>query len=209
MIRVRAWIIAVFLAIGGCAATPPAPALLAPSEQACHSAFELEGVEELEAPEPGRRSRHSAALRSTAACWLDPEHAEGTPYHVVALPDPFDGKSLLTVAARHAAAETFALEVRLLDEQGIEVRRLERGRYNMTGLGYSIQTRVRDRERFVVVSADPALVGVGHEHITLGVNSAYVSGGAYGATVTVGAEDSASRTFSYRGDVLFQITALP
>ena len=193
--------------MGGCAATPPEPALLVPPEQACHSAFELEGVEQLEAPAPGRRSRHSAALRSTAACWLDPDIRRT--YHVVALPDPFDGKSLLTVAARHAAAETFALEVRLLDEQGIEVRRLERGRYNMTGLGYSIQTRVRDRERFVVVSADPALVGVGHEHITLGVNSAYVSGGAYGATVTVGAEDSASRTFSYRGDVLFQITALP
>lgn len=178
-----------------CAATPPAP-VLHYARNDCAATPNLSAAISLT---PDREKASHAVLTPVdgqAAC-LAPA---GTPYFVYRLPADFGDKTI-TVGATLEALRIFAPDVAILDANGVVTRTFARDEYYYRSLHYSVQFRPREEEVYILVSAEPALVGQRYDSIVIGTSttSTYANGMAF--SWTGGTDDNLSRTFSYEGTI--------
>lgn len=150
-------------------------------------------------PEKERASHVVAAqVARTGACLARDGHA--APYAVFALPADHEDKTI-AVGGVLEATRIFAPSVTLLDRTGAVTRSFAREDYYYRGAVYSVQFRPRPDEAYLLVAADPALVGKRYDSVAIGTSTTVVSTGYATATWTSGVDTSLSRTFSYEGAV--------
>ena len=156
----------------------------------------------LEAPQGNRQRVEAYNFGVESPCYEAPGSGVATPYYLARLPAN-DQRRLMTVGAAFEAYRVFALHVSLLDEAGEVVRSFGTEDFNLVGPRYAIQVTPRDEYHYVLITADPELIGKSVDRLTLGINSSYVSTGAgYGTTVQSGADSAGSHQFSYDGSVM-------
>ena len=110
------------------------------------------------------------------------------------------------------ANSIFAADVSTLNTSGETVRNFERDSYLFQGQQYGVQFRPSDDEAYVMIKADPELIGKERDTTELSIDSRFVSsygvGGSYGGgggTNLVGSQKSYNRTYSYDGTVQVRI----
>ena len=188
-------------AIGGlaaaCAAGSVQPPVLTYANQGCAAAADLMTAVSLTPPR--ERAVHVVAVPvDTSTPCLN--RSGPTPYVVYQLPADLGDKTV-TVGSMLEATRIFAPEVAVLDGRGMVTRTFAREEYHYRGGHYSVQFRPRDEEAYVLVSADPALVGQRYDSIMIGTTTTSVYTGGGGVSWTSGVDNSQSRTFSYEGTV--------
>jgi hypothetical protein len=195
--------VAMASALAGCVTIPAPPsAVLEYARQDCGDRADLASATSL-VPERERAS-HTVSVNVTAqtACLAEAERT--SPYVVFAVPPDGAGKTI-QVGATLEAARIFSPRIAVLDAEGVVTRTFERDQFLYRGPIYSVQLRPRPNEAFVLVTADPALVGQRYDSI----NISTATGGAYAAGVyaswTTGVDQAQSRTFSYEGTVVVTV----
>src|SRR5262249_42398854 len=146
-------------------------------------------------PQPKREFVVSTPINSAAHCLQ--QGGANRPYVLYALPAQSAGKTL-NVGGVLEPARIFPADVSILDAQGAVTRAFTRDQFLYRGGDvYSIEFRPRDGEAFVLVTAEPALVGRTYNSIAIGTST--TSTGQF--TWTSGTDAAQSRTFSYEGAV--------
>ncbi len=189
---------AAVVGLAACATAPP-PAVLEHTASNCAAAPSVANAASL-IPDRERR----AHVVRTPVTPLTPcvVGADGrtAPYAVYAMPADFEDKTL-TAGASLEVARIFAPQVSLLDAQGAVVRTFTRADYLYRGTIYGVQFRPRAGEAYVLVAADPALVGERYDSIMIGTTTATSATPAGAFSWTSGVDGAQSRTFSYEGAI--------
>ncbi|QIG79572.1 hypothetical protein [Stakelama tenebrarum] len=185
--------------LAGCAAKPLPPVVRYAPTQACAQVPDIGGAIRLG---PGKKSGETLSTPVTADT---PCLAGGsdfsTPYIVYALPSAIDNR-VVEVGGMLEPQRSFPATVATLDAAGKRVRTFASELYLIRSDRYSVQFAPRADERYVLVTVDPALVGISYDRVETGVNTTYI-GTAYGAiSWRSGADNMVSRSYSYEGTVL-------
>jgi hypothetical protein len=187
------------IGLAACATPAPPPAVLEYVASNCAAAPSVANAASL-VPE---REREAHAVRTPVTpetpCVVDAD-GRTAPYAVFAVPADFEDKTL-TAGASLEAARIFAPQVSLLDAQGTVVRTFTRADYLYRGAIYGVQFRPRAGETYVLVAADPALVGERYDSILIGTSTATSATPAGAFSWTTGVDGEQSRTFSYEGTI--------
>lgn len=140
-------------------------------------------------------------------CVTDPS-GETMPYFAFEIPTGIK-KRVVNAGALYNEAVIFAATVTTHDKNGGLIREFEDADYRRLGPVYGVQFSPRDTERYVLIKADPTLVGAREETVETGTQSEFVSAyGIYGygngGTNLRGIQRNFIRTYSYNGDVVVQ-----
>ncbi|MEM6747065.1 MAG: hypothetical protein AAF608_06565 [Pseudomonadota bacterium] len=81
------------------------------------------------------------------------------------------------------------------------MRQFERESFLYRNSGYTVQLRPREGERYLLVTADPELVGKTYKSVETGINASSYSTGYGAATLYSGINTETTRVFSYEGRV--------
>ncbi len=133
------------------------------------------------------------------------------PYVSFKLPTGMTGR-VVSAGSKLDTAVIFAADVSTYDEAGERVRRFQRDDYRRLGQIYGVQFSPRENEAFVVIQADPTLVGEMDSTVETSTYAQNITV-AYGAAVssgtnTVGVQNTFDRTYSFNGEVAV-ITVFP
>jgi hypothetical protein len=196
----RAFALAVAVAsLAACATAPPPGAVLEHVASNCAAAPSVANAASL-VPE---RERQAHAVRTPVTpqtpCIVGAD-GRTAPYAVYAVPADFEDKTL-TVGASLEASRIFAPQVSTLDAQGAVVRTFTRADYLYRGAVYGVQFRPRAGEAYVLVAADPALVGERYDSIMIGTSTTTTATTVGAISWTSGVDGELSRTFSYEGTI--------
>lgn len=180
-----------------CAAGSISPPVLTYASQGCATAADLSTAVSLTPPRERAVHVVTSPVDSGTPC-LD--RAAPAPYVLYRLPIDLDDKTV-TVGSTLEAMRIFAPEVAVLDGGGAVTRTFAREEFYYRGPHYSVQFRPREGDAYVLVSAEPELVGQRYDSIMIGTTttSLYTAGG--GVSWTSGVDRAQSRTFSYEGTV--------
>lgn len=187
-----------------CATPAPPVATLTYSRQNCAAQPNLAAAQSL-TPERERASHTiNTPIDALTPCLTTAEGA-ASPYVVYELPADIDDKTF-AVGAPLEIGRIFAPRVDILDAQGALVRTFARDQYMYRSNAYSVVFRPREGERYVLVTADPQLIGQRYDSINISTSTAgTVAGGVY-VSWTSGTDTSQSRAFSYEGAVSVTIS---
>ena len=100
------------------------------------------------------------------------------PYTAFVIPTGLE-KRVVNAGSKFDEAVIFAAEVTTHDENGRLVRTFQDADYRRFGGVYGVQFSPRDTEKYVLIKADPTLVGAREETVETGTQNRYVS--PYGA----------------------------
>ena len=89
---------------------------------------------------------------------LNGSSGKTTPYTVYEIPTGLD-KRVVNAGSKYDSAVIFAGKVTTHDENGGLVREFEKDDYRRLDRIYGVQFASRDTERFVLIQADPTLIG--------------------------------------------------
>lgn len=154
-----------------------------------------------------RTITRSRRMESSAQCLQGAEKA--IPAMVFTLPPDLTGEVVYAGSILDYNS-IFAADVSTLNANGDTVRTFERESYLFQGQQYGVQFRPSDEEVFVLIKADPELIGEERDTTELSVSSQNVSnygaGGTYSSgTNLVGAQTAYNRTYAYDGMVQVRI----
>ena len=187
-----------------CATTPPPAATLTYAGQNCAAQPNLAAAQSL-TPERERASHAVNTPINTLSPCLTTAEGAASPYVVYALPADTDDKTF-AVGAPLEIARIFAPRVEVLDAQGVVVRSFARDQYMYRGNAYSVVFRPRAGERYVMVTADPQLVGQRYDSINISTSTTGTAAGGVYVSWTSGVDAAQSRAFSYEGAVSVTIS---
>lgn len=197
-----------------CSTTPPAP-LPEP-------VVEFAGAECTNAPDLGlaqsylddakaakkmmknRTIRLEEFLGDSGSC-LNLDGGLTSPYAVFTIPQSIKGL-VINAGSFKDGNSIFAASISVLDKNGEQTREFSREKYRVMGRRYGVQFRPRSGDAFVVISADPKLIGEVSTTQEVSANSSYVSGvNGGGGNNIVGSQKTFNRTFSFDGAVGLRI----
>jgi len=126
------------------------------------------------------------------------------PYAAFEIPTGFTNR-VVSAGSRMTTAIIFAADVFTYDDNGQEIRSFKPEAYRRLGDLYGVQFSPRDNEKYVVIKANPALIGEVDSTVETGTyaqNVGFYNGVAYSSgTNTVGVQRAFDRTYSYNGEV--------
>lgn len=190
------------LAVTRCATVELPPASLIYANASCDAAPNLSNAISLTPEKEKAVHLVSAPVTTETPCIM--RNGKPLPYVVFALPEEFADKTLVVGSALETN-RIFAPHIEILDAQGTFARTFEREEYFYRGPVYSIQFRPRETERYLLVTAEPEMVGVEYNSIHIGVNSNYVATAYGGVMINTGSDTTLLRTFSYDGTLSVMI----
>ena len=201
------------MVVGACATTapPPPPVLAYDAVKACTTGPDLALAEVFDpASKSGKRMMRSRTIdmmqsMTGAACMSLPDGRD-VPYAIFRIPEGLTGR-VLSAGSTIDSNSMFAADVSVLDLDGDEMRRFDLADYTRTGNRHAVQFSPRKGETFVLVRANPDLVGEGMDTSETGASDVYVSNGFGGGGMnTVGQTQAFSRSFSYDGMAGLRVT---
>lgn len=147
------------------------------------------------------------AIDHHSAC-LTSDTGKPGPYSLFEIPSDITGRVIYT-GAKVEERRTFAASVSLLNELGEITRTFARKKFKVQGTQYGVQFRPREGEVYVMLTAEPAMIGQSRDTIETSTTAQSVvipyPGGAGAGTNFVGTQKEFSRVYSYEGDVLFRM----
>ena len=203
---------AAFTTLAACTTTTPPPpaAVLAYTPADCTSSVSLTDVVAMETDEKtvkratrNRTVELSAELDEDSDCLTGAAGAQ--PYEVFALPAlPLDG-AIVYAGAELGTLRTVMPEILTLDDQGNIVRRFDANTFRRYTNRFGHSFKAQDDEAFVVIAADPSVVGNSKATVETSTASRYVTH-SYGTSVgtgvdTVGIQNEYDRIYSFAGKV--------
>ena len=187
------------LVAAGCSTTQILPPVTSFAGANCTTAPNLAAAVSLT---PERRRRTFTVTTPVDASTPCLRRGEGqTPYLVYALPAAAAG-TVVEVGGLLEGARIFSPAVATLDAQGQPVRSFEADEYLYRGSLYSVQFVPRQDERFVLVTADPSLVGRRYDAIAISTNTTTIATPYAVTNWRTGVDQNLSRMFSYEGSVM-------
>lgn len=131
-----------------------------------------------------------------------------SPYAIFEIPSDIKGQ-VIYAGSMIDTNSIFAADVSLLDPDGNMVRNFDQSEFNRVGTRYAVQFAPKENEAYVLIKADPNLLGQKRETMETGVTQQNISV-AYGSLVSsgtnlVGHQKVFNRSFSYDGDVGIRI----
>lgn len=199
------------------------PSIVAPSldysakAEQCSSKFDFTNARGLSDEKALKRAIKAQRVHLVAnmgvddiACTLSSTE-QALPYASFELPTGMTGR-VVSAGSKMDTAVIFAADVSTYDNEGEPVRHFERDEFRRLGKIYGVQFTPRENETYVVIQADPNLVGDIDSTVETSTHGQSVTV-AYGAAVssgtnTVGTQRSFDRTYSFNGDVAV-ITVFP
>lgn len=181
--------------LAGCASTPMPPPVTAYSAANCPAMPDLGRAISLTPAKPKKAFTVTVPVGRASSCIT--RAGAQAPYVLFALPAAGDGK-MIEVGAQMEALRIFSPSIALLDGNGRQVRGFTPNQYLYRGALYSVQFVPREEERFVLVAANPALIGSQYDAVAISTSTTHLYGGM---TWTRGIDENVSRTFSYEGGV--------
>lgn len=144
------------------------------------------------------------------ACTLS-SSGQALPYVSFEVPTGMTGR-VVSAGSHLDTAVIFAADVSTYDGGGQRVRRFQQNDYRRLGKIYGVQFTPRGNEAFVLIQADPTLVGTTDSTVETSTHGQSVTV-AYGAAVssgtnTIGSQRSFDRTYAFNGDVAI-VTVFP
>lgn len=191
-------VLAAALALAACAtARPPPPPVLEYVRTSCDASPDVASATSL-TPDRARAQFVVNTPVTAATHCLTREDGGVSPYQVYALPaDP--ATKTITIGAAVEMARIFAPQISVLDANGVVTRSFDRAQYAYRGYVYSVQFRPHEGEAFVLVTADPTLVGQRYDSVFIGTQTASTYAAGVTVSWTSGVDNAQSRTFSYEG----------
>lgn len=188
------------LAMAGCASPPPPPpALLSMDGRECDDAVNLEAAASLDPQKSKKRYTVTREIGAAAPC-INLEDGKKASYALFRLPD-FAPSSVIIAGGELEEVRIFAPNVQLLDEAGVPLRGFTREDFLFQGVTYGVQLKPRDGERYILIRAEPDLVGQEYDSVTIGVNTQTICTGYFCMNSYSGVDFESTRQFSYSGKV--------
>jgi len=133
---------------------------------------------------------------------------EPLPYATFEIPTGIE-KRVVNAGAKFDSAVIFAARITTHDKDGGLVREFDESDYRRLGSIFGVQFSPRETERFVLIKADPSLIGKQEETVETGTRAKQVynyglSGSYSSGTNTQGIQQSFIRTYSYNGEAIMQ-----
>jgi len=182
--------------LAGCASAPAAPALEVFAPLECAQSPELAGAISLVPEKEKKVWVVDHAINAASPC-LEWEGAKG-PYAIFALPSGTPSGPI-EIGAALEAQRVFSPHVVMLDAAGAPVRSFTPEQYHVRSDTYSVQFLPQGKERYMLVTANPARIGTAYEGIRTGTSNTYIYTGYAAMSWTSGTETSLSSRFSYDG----------
>lgn len=186
-----------------CASVPPPQAVLEYARQNCASQPDLATAQSLTPDRKKAVHSVSTQVNGQTPC-VTTTGGAASPYVLYVLPSDHDGKTI-TVGASLEVVRIFAPHVAVLDAHGAVTRTFASDQFMYRGPVYSVLFRPRAAEAYIIVTAEPSLVGQRYDSIN--ISTATSSTYAAGATIswTTGVDATQSRVFSYEGAVIVTV----
>ena len=141
------------------------------------------------------------------AC-IDDGSGTRLPYAAFEIPTGLE-KRVVNAGAKFDSAVIFAAKISTHDENGTLVRTFEEMDYRRLGDVYGVQFSPRETEHFVLIKADPSLIGQQEGTVETGAKAQRISnfgvtGNYSGGTNKRGFQQNFIRTYSYNGKAVVQ-----
>ena len=126
---------------------------------------------------------------------------EVLPYASFELPTGMKGR-VVSAGAVLDQKVIFAADVTTYDINGQKVRHFDRDEFRRFGGIYGVQFKPKTNETYVVIQADPALVGETNNTVETSTTAQYIAIGTSSGTNTLGSQTSFDRSYAYNGNVV-------
>jgi hypothetical protein len=207
--------LAVLLAACATAPEPPAPPLLSFEGQDCSSKVDLgeaimlpdmstkDGAKKMKRMMKNRTIMLSDNFNEDSRC-VRLATGGTSPYALFEVPSNIQGQ-VIYAGSMIDSNSMFAANVSLLGADGNVMRQFTPKDFNRVGTRHAVQFSPRANEAYVLIKADPNLLGQKRETLETGVSQQTISV-AYGGLVSsgtnlVGHQKAFDRSFSYDGEV--------
>jgi len=192
------------LCVGACATPPDIPPLLDISAAQCTQQPDLANAIVTVATVDGDSEKPRTATLNLRSGCIDGADGRSL-YAVFAMPD--GGPFTISVSSLPQGRSVLAPRARILDAQGVEVRRLPPSSFLFRGPNLTALYRSHPGEHYLVVSSDPPSVGKPLRRLQENVQATTAGAGGIFVTIYTGTDIASEATWSHNGEISVSVVS--